>query len=243
MKKILFVVALIVMLFGMTALSEEPARSTIAGSNANELANSFVDFGFPAPTVSQTASGGAKYSAGAEIKKVMCSYEITADSNGEIIKAVLSMQGKDNGFFDKIASMKYDAANETAAKKFIDKNTGKEATTRIGDARFTLEDTSYFNGSRIIVGNKVIAQDGYEVKASKLTVEYTENTGSQLIAHIIKNVNIRAGDNADSEKLGYANPGEEYVVTQQYYNPTWHQIDYNGQEAYVSAKYCEIIEQ
>lgn len=243
MKKVLWVAMTLLALFGMTALSEEAARSAIAGSNAMNLASSFEAFGLPAALVSQSATGDTTYQANAEIKKTTCSYEITADSSGEIIKAVFSMEGKDNGFFDQIAAMQYDAANETAAKKFIDKNTGKDATTRIGDARFTLEDTSYFNGSQIIVGNRILAQDGYEVKAARLTVEYTENTGSQLIAHITKSVNIRAADNSDSEKLGQAKAGEEFVVTQQYFNPTWHQIDYHGQEAYVSAKYCELIEQ
>lgn len=243
MKKLLFVVTLIVMLLGVTALSEEPARIAIAGSNASELANSLVSFGLTTPSVSQTESGETSYSASAEIKKTTCSYEITADLNGEIINAVFLMEGKDNGFFDQIASMKYDASNEIAAQKFVDKNTGKDASTRIGDARFTLKDASYFSGAQIVVGNKVAARDGYDVKAARLIIEYTENTGSQLIAHITKGVNIRAEDNSDSDRLGHADAGDEYVVTRQYYNPTWHQIDYNGQEAYVSAKYCEIIEQ
>lgn len=65
-----------------------------------------------------------------------------------------------------------------------------------------------------------------------------ENDGT--VATVKKSVNIRAEATADSKKVGSANPGDKFTVTQENYVPGWHQILYNGQTCYVSAKYVTV---
>lgn len=60
------------------------------------------------------------------------------------------------------------------------------------------------------------------------------------VAVVTKGVNIRASASASSEKVGTAKPGEKLVVTQANYSNGWHQILYNGETCYVSAKYVKL---
>ena len=61
-----------------------------------------------------------------------------------------------------------------------------------------------------------------------------------IYAKVKSGVNIRSDATADSEKVSHASQGEMLIVTQEYYNPKWHQILYDGEVRYVSANYCEI---
>lgn len=55
-----------------------------------------------------------------------------------------------------------------------------------------------------------------------------------------KNVNVRTDASADADKVGSIKAGDEVIVTQPYYTEKWHQILYDGELCYVSAKYLEI---
>jgi len=53
-------------------------------------------------------------------------------------------------------------------------------------------------------------------------------------------VNVRTKASARSKKLGVALKGETFTVTQAYCSGAWHEIDYNGETGYISAKYVEL---
>lgn len=60
---------------------------------------------------------------------------------------------------------------------------------------------------------------------------------SGTIFNVQQDVNVRAEPSLKSKKLGKANKGETYKVTQAYANGAWHQIEYNGAVGYVSSNY------
>lgn len=64
-----------------------------------------------------------------------------------------------------------------------------------------------------------------------------------IYAKVSKAVNIRQEPNADSKKTGSARQDEMLIVTQPFYVDSWHQIEYNGETCYVSAKYCDIVDE
>ncbi|MEN6634912.1 MAG: SH3 domain-containing protein, partial [Clostridiaceae bacterium] len=65
-----------------------------------------------------------------------------------------------------------------------------------------------------------------------------EYTGA--IFNVQKDVNVRAEPSLKAKKLGKANKGDTFKVTQAYASGAWHQIDYNGTVGYVSADYMEL---
>lgn len=71
-------------------------------------------------------------------------------------------------------------------------------------------------------------------------VALAEKAENAQEAIVTKGVNIRSDATSDSAKIGYANSGDHLVVTQAFYSSKWHQILYNGQTGYVSAKYVNI---
>ena len=60
------------------------------------------------------------------------------------------------------------------------------------------------------------------------------------IFNVQKDVNVRAEPSLKAKKLGKANKGDAFKVTQAYANGAWHQIDFNGVVGYVSADYMEL---
>ena len=68
-----------------------------------------------------------------------------------------------------------------------------------------------------------------------------KNAGQNAkIGIVTKGVNIRAEATSESSRVGSAKAGEELVITQEYYTEKWHQILYEGELCYVSAKYVKI---
>ena len=57
------------------------------------------------------------------------------------------------------------------------------------------------------------------------------------IFNVNKDVNVRAEPSQKAKKLGKANKGESFKVTQAYASGEWHQIEYNGAVGYVNANY------
>ena len=53
-------------------------------------------------------------------------------------------------------------------------------------------------------------------------------------------VNVRAGASKKAKKLGQADKGSSYHVTQAFCDGAWHEIDYDGQPGYVSADYVSL---
>ncbi|NLI54922.1 MAG: SH3 domain-containing protein [Clostridiales bacterium] len=63
---------------------------------------------------------------------------------------------------------------------------------------------------------------------------------SGTIVNVQNDVNVRAEPSARAKKLGTANKGQTFTVTQAYASGAWHAIDYNGATGYVSADYVEL---
>ena len=57
------------------------------------------------------------------------------------------------------------------------------------------------------------------------------------IYNVNQDVNVRAEPSLKAKKLGKANKGEAFKVTQAYASGVWHQIEYNGAVGYVNANY------
>ena len=60
------------------------------------------------------------------------------------------------------------------------------------------------------------------------------------IFNVQQDVNVRAEPSLKAKKLGKANKGDTFKVTQAYASGAWHQIDYNGTVGYVSSDYMEL---
>ncbi len=60
------------------------------------------------------------------------------------------------------------------------------------------------------------------------------------IFNVQQDVNVRAEPSLKAKKLGKANKGDTFKVTQAYASGAWHQIDYNGIVGYVSSDYMEL---
>lgn len=101
------------------------------------------------------------------------------------------------------------------------------------------------SGSIVFTGNgRTVKTVKIEVKKSAFEEKKEENqeapTNGEAIAIVNKAVNIRSEANAESRKVGSADKGEKLTVTQAFYSDKWHQILYDGEVCYVSAKYCDI---
>ncbi len=57
------------------------------------------------------------------------------------------------------------------------------------------------------------------------------------IFNVQQDVNVRAEPSLKAKKLGKANKGDTFKITQAYANGAWHQIEFNGAVGYVSANY------
>lgn len=60
------------------------------------------------------------------------------------------------------------------------------------------------------------------------------------IFNVQQDVNVRAEPSLKAKKLGKANKGETFKVTQAFASGSWHQIEYNGAVGYVSASYMQL---
>ena len=60
------------------------------------------------------------------------------------------------------------------------------------------------------------------------------------IFNVQQDVNVRAEPSLKANKLGKANKGDTFKVTQAYASGPWHQIEYNGVVGYVSSAYMEL---
>ena len=63
---------------------------------------------------------------------------------------------------------------------------------------------------------------------------------SGTIVNVEQDVNVRAEPAMRAKKLGKAQKGQTFNVTQAYASGAWHAIDFNGTVGYVSAKYMEL---
>jgi len=99
-------------------------------------------------------------------------------------------------------------------------------------------------GSIVFTGNgRTIKTVKVEVKKSAFEPKKEEQAipaNGVAIAVVNKGVNIRSQANGESKKMGFADKGERLTVTQAFYSDKWHQILFDGETCYVSAKYCDI---
>ena len=63
-----------------------------------------------------------------------------------------------------------------------------------------------------------------------------------LLAYASKTVNVREAPDADSKKLGFVPQDEKLLILHPNYTETWHQVLFDGQIGYVSAKLCRLTE-
>ena len=239
---LLTLLLLVAALCAAPSLAEEEKAVGIAGSDAHAVLDALEAFGIPTPEPQKKANGSVWESTEVEIDGVRSSYTVSANAEGELVKATFYMEGKKNDLFACAAAIAYDAANPQRAAQFVKSNTGKEKTTIIGDAEFALSVRTTVSTSSISIGGWSRSSTS-ETKTYVLRIAQNDllSSGEGAIAKVTKGVNIRAEDNADSERLGHAQEGEELVVLKAFYSPKWHQIYHDGQVAYVSASYCEIV--
>lgn len=206
----------------------------IAGSDVQALLSDLEAFGIPTPEAETSGGLSVWKTDDVTVDKVECGYEIKANAEGEIVTARFTMKGK-NALFQHVASLSYDAADSDRAVKFVKSNIGKANATVIGDAQFSLD-----VGDGLLITPSGIRS----YKSHSLQISYSDllTSGKGVIAKVTKGVNLRAEPNSDSARVGFADAGEELLVTAPYFTEKWHQINYNGQICYVSAKYCEIAQ-
>lgn len=241
MKRVVALFVVFLCIFISCAFAEEEnTLNGIAGSNVYEVLNALEEFGIPTPEAEKTDYGFTWESEKVSVKGTRSNYVLNAKDNGEIINGSFHMDNADNGLFNLVAAIAYSASDSKTAASFIKSNLKKDASRMIGDAKFTLSPLTSISMSSITIGSRTYS-DTSKSTEYVLKIEYVDRSAIKAIARITKGVNIRAEDNADSKKLGTASAGDELVVIQEFYNPKWHQIEYNGQIAYVSASYCEII--
>ena len=240
--RLLFVLLLFAICTLVSGLAEGEEGLGIVGSDVNAVLASPEEFGIPIPTPEVKADERVWKSDEVTVGGVPSSYTIVANKDGEIVRASFNMRGKKNDLFNSVAEIEYDAADTKRAAQFVKSNTGKEASTIIGDAEFELSVLTSVSTSSISIGGWSKTSRS-ETKNYVLKIEYNDLLSrGGLVAKVTKSVNIRAKDNSDSARVGHADAGDELIVTQAYYSPKWHQINYNGQICYVSAGYCEIQE-
>lgn len=165
-----------------------------------------------------------------------------ANKQGEIVSGTFRMDEKDNGLFKAVAEVEYDGANPSWAKQFVSSNMDKaESSLIIGDAEFAVSALTSISTSSITIGSWSRSSTSKSTDYVMHLDYVSEDTPRETIAMVTKGVNIRAKDTSDSDKVGHAAAGDELVVTQPYCSEKWHQIEYEGQTAYVSANYCELV--
>ena len=60
------------------------------------------------------------------------------------------------------------------------------------------------------------------------------------VVNCTTDINVRDAARISGKKLGVAVKGAELTVTQAFYTAEWHQVEFDGQTGYVSAKYIEL---
>lgn len=80
------------------------------------------------------------------------------------------------------------------------------------------------------------------VVAPSLDPDTLAQTVDVLLAYASKTVNVREAPDADSKKLGFVPQDEKILVLQPNYTETWHQVLFDGQIGYVSAKLCRLTD-
>ena len=63
-----------------------------------------------------------------------------------------------------------------------------------------------------------------------------------LLAYASKTVNVREVPDANSKKLGFVPQDEKLLILHPNYTETWHQVLFDGQIGYVSAKLCRLTD-
>ncbi|MEA4869751.1 MAG: SH3 domain-containing protein [Christensenella sp.] len=66
-------------------------------------------------------------------------------------------------------------------------------------------------------------------------------TYTGTIINVQQDVNVRAEPSMRGKKLGKAQKGQTFTVTQAYASGAWHAIDFNGTTGYVSSKYLDLM--
>ena len=63
-----------------------------------------------------------------------------------------------------------------------------------------------------------------------------------LLAYASKTVNVREAPDANSKKLGFVPQDEKLLILHPTDTETWHQVFFDGQIGYVSAKLCRLTD-
>lgn len=129
------------------------------------------------------------------------------------------------------SSKKSSSSNKSSSSS--SKNTNK--STSVKKSSFVSANTMMTDGSSDI--EDVVAK---YVRNGSVTATDSENNIKVFLAYAIKTVNIRKEPDSNSEKIGYICDGEKIMVTKAYYTPKWHQVIFEDQIGYASAKLCDL---
>lgn len=115
--------------------SSQPKKTVpiIAGSNAYDMTVSLEEYKFPTATRTDTSDGFQFDSMNSDY-----SYTIVTDKDYAISYAKCMALADNSDLLAFFATFPYDTMDQEAAQQWVKDNAGKEATTQIGDAIYTL---------------------------------------------------------------------------------------------------------
>lgn len=115
--------------------SSQPQKDVpiIAGSNAYDMTVSLEEYKFPTATRTDISDGFQFDSVNSDY-----SYTIVTDKDYAISYAKCMVLGDNSDLLAFFATFPYDTMDQETAQQWVKDNTGKEATTQIGDAIYTL---------------------------------------------------------------------------------------------------------
>ncbi len=130
-------------------------------------------------------------------------------------------------------------ADDVAMRKTSSAGGGVIARLDIGTVVKILESNVNAEWYRVEVGTRTGYVNRIYIDIDASLPSYQLNyTGT--IFNVQQDVNVRAEPSLKAKKLGKANKGETFKVTQAYASGPWHRIEYNGAVGYVSSAYMEL---
>ncbi len=92
--------------------------------------------------------------------------------------------------------------------------------------------------------HQVVYQDGFAyIGADYLYLSEWETDSRLLLAKVVDvqgSVNVRKDPSTTGEILGKGILGASFIVRKENFSEGWHQVDWQGSAAYISAKYLEV---
>ncbi len=131
------------------------------------------------------------------------------------------------------------SADEVALRKTASSNGG--LITRLSEGTIVKVLSTNVNSEwdRVQAGTKTGYVNRMYVNIDASLASYQLNyTGT--IVNVEEDVNVRSEPSIYGKKLGVAEKGETFTVTQAYTSGAWHEIDFHGATGYISADFLEL---